>query len=424
MTDLNKYKSKCDLVMLVPHLGDGGTQKVVTTLANEWNRRGKNITVVTIYDHKDDYMLDKGIKRIKLNELEGKESIFDLIYLKLESLSNKIKEYKLLYLLVLPIQFKLRTKGFKKYIQKYYKQKKKQAGPYLHVVNRSKALRGIIKSENPSVVLSFIGSTNILTIIGSKFLGKRVVISERNDPAIQRLNHPYELLRPYIYKHASVVTANTNGALNYMKKYVPGNKLVYVPNPLDISVSNNGYRAINKTKSYVLCVGRLHHQKAYDVLLKAFKEVSVKLDNWYLIILGKGELKSELHQMAEDLGLSNRIEWKGQVSNPQKYYEMADIYTLPSRHEGMSNSLLEAMSFGLPVIVSDACHGSLDIVQHNETGVVVPVEDHMALASAILRLANNESLRKSLGEAAEKTVTRFSIPNVLKTWEQVLGMDS
>jgi len=316
----------------------------------------------------------------------------------------------------------LRPISIKKRIQKYYRKKKKEAGPYIHILNRAKSIRGIVQSEGSSVVLSFIGSTNILTTIACKFLGKKVVISERNDPAIQRLNHPYEKLRPYIYKHANVITANTNGALKYMKEYVPDNKLVYVPNPLDLSISNNGYRTMKKSKSYILCVGRLSEQKAYDVLLKAFKEISPKLDNWYLVILGKGELKKELHEMAEDLNISERVEWKGHVSNPRKYYENADIYVLPSRHEGMSNSLLEAMSFGLPAIVSEACHGSLDVIKHNKTGFVIPVNDHMALASAIEHLANNDSLRKSLGEAGKQTVSKFSVPNVLKTWEEVLGI--
>jgi len=145
--------------------------------------------------------------------------------------------------------------------------------------------------------------------------------------------------------------------------------------------------------------------------------------NWYLVILGKGELKKELHEMAEDLNISEKVEWKGHVPNPQKYYENADIYVLPSRHEGMSNSLLEAMSFGLPAIVSDACQGSLDIVKHNKTGFVIPANDHMALASAVEHLANNYSLRKSLGEAGKQTVSKFSVPNVLKTWEKILYND-
>jgi len=520
---------KCDLVMLVPHLGDGGTQKVVTTLANAWNKKGKNITVVTIYDHSDEYVLNQRIKRIKISELEIEggfllELISDVISKvilkvidKITLIKDIVKGYRLrinnklllyLYLfflfcfsffififnfvlvLVLVLNelllfainimfqflkdivfysqlaviyilsfflnvlndfidgfiylltiFKERfgfgffglsfyfimavfyTRKIYRYIYRNYWFRKK-IGPYLHIINRAKAIRSVIKSENPSVVLSFIGSTNILTTIACKFLGKKVVISERNDPAIQRLNHPYEKLRPYIYKHANIITANTNGALKVMKEYVPDNKLVYVPNPLDLSISNNGYGKMKKSKSYILCVGRLSEQKAYDVLLKAFKEISPKLDNWYLVILGKGELKKELHKMAEDLNIAERVEWKGHVSNPQKYYENADIYVLPSRHEGMSNSLLEAMSFGLPAIVSEACHGSLDIIKHNKTGFVIPVNDHMALASAIEHLANNDSLRKSLGEAGKQTVSKFSVPNVLKIWEEVLGINN
>jgi glycosyltransferase involved in cell wall biosynthesis len=528
MKGIVSNKNKCDLVMLVPHLGDGGAQKVVTTLANAWNGKGKNITVVTIYDHKDEYKLKRGIKRIKLSELEIEggfllelisEIISKLILFLMDKttrltkilqssrthLSNKLLLYMYLCL-VFPITFlififnfilvsilslielliSLINKifeffastifylkhgiintvsfflnvlndfiddfiyfftNFKQrfgfgfyglsfyfitgifYIKKIsrYRYKnywyRKNIGPYIHIINKARGIRSIIKSEDPRVVLSFIGSTNILTVIACKFLGKKVVISERNDPAVQKLNHPYNDLRPRIYRHASVVTANTNSALEVMKEYVPDNKLLYLPNPLDLSISNNGYRRKQGSKSYILCVGRLHKQKAYDVLLKAFKEISPKLDNWHIIILGKGELKKELHKMAEDLNISDKIEWKGHVSNPYIYYKNADIYVLPSRHEGMSNSLLEAMSFGLPVIVSDACHGSLDIVKHKQTGVVIPVNDHLALASAIEYLANNDSFRKSLGKAGKQTVSQFSIPNVLNIWEEVLGID-
>jgi glycosyltransferase involved in cell wall biosynthesis len=306
-------------------------------------------------------------------------------------------------------------------IKKIYRQKKKEASPYRHIINRARAIRGIIKSEKPPVILSFIGSTNILTTIACKFLGKKVVISERNDPAIQRLNHPYERLRPLIYKHATVVTANTKTALDTMKQYVPDYKLQYIPNPLDLNVSNNGARK-RRSYMYILSVGRLHEQKAYDVLLKSFKVISPKLENWRLVILGKGELKKDLHRLAEDLGISHLVEWKGHESNPYKFYRDAELYVLPSRHEGMSNSLLEAMSFGLPSIVSDACEGSLELIHDNVNGLVIPVDDHIALSDAILRLASDEKLRFRLGQEARKAIKKFELPIVLNEWENLLGL--
>jgi len=169
---------------------------------------------------------------------------------------------------------------------------------------------------------------------------------------------------------------------------------------------------------------RLIEQKAYDVLLNAFKIISPKLENWRLVILGKGELKRELHQLSEELGISHLVDWKGHVSNPYKYYSMADIYVLPSRHEGMSNSLLEAMCFGLPYIVSDACQGSLEQINDSGSGngLVVPVDNHFALADAILKLANDEKMRKEIGNAAKKTIRQFDLPVVLKKWEEILGL--
>ena len=468
----------CDLVMLVPHLGDGGTQKIVTTLANAWDKKGKRITIVTIYDHSDEYILNSGVKRLKLSDVQDASgSFYTYILGQLNLWKSEIKFKPLYFLFILfvylivllinifrflsflssktkilllrfneiinniinrLINFKSRH-GFGFFGISYYfimfvfYTRKivricvslfylplKLLGPYLHILSRARAIRSVVKSENPRVVVSFIGSTNILTTIACKFLGKRIVISERNDPAIQELNHPYNKLRPYVYKYADIVTANTHNALVTMRKYVPEKKLAYVPNPLDINIKNNKITKTEKCHNFILSVGRLHEQKAYDILLEAIKLISHELDNWRLLVLGKGELKKELHQLTCDLEISHLVDWKGHVSNPYKYYNMADIYVLPSRHEGMSNSLLEAMTFGLPVVISDACYGLLEIINNGENGIVIPVNDPNALADAIIKLIQDESLRNFLGNNAREAVKKFELNNVMGTWEKIL----
>ncbi|HYH84509.1 MAG TPA: glycosyltransferase, partial [Pyrinomonadaceae bacterium] len=82
----------------------------------------------------------------------------------------------------------------------------------------------------------------------------------------------------------------------------------------------------------------------------------------------------------------------------------------------------EAMGWGLPVVVSDGAPGPLELVEDGVTGLVVPVNDARALASALRRLARDEALRRRLGEAARERVSEYALPRALDTWESVVGL--
>ena len=95
---------------------------------------------------------------------------------------------------------------------------------------------------------------------------------------------------------------------------------------------------------------------------------------------------------------------------------------LPSRVEGTPNALLEAMSCGLPVVVSDGAPGPLELVEDGVTGLVVPVNDAAALAAAMRRLASDGELCCRLGAAARARVSEYDLPRALVAWESVLGL--
>ena len=99
-------------------------------------------------------------------------------------------------------------------------------------MQRISILRRAIKGTSPKVVLPFLPETNILTILSTIGLNTRVVISERNDPALDRLGFGWDFLRKFLYRYADVVSANSEGALNTLKEYVPEYKLKFVPNPV------------------------------------------------------------------------------------------------------------------------------------------------------------------------------------------------
>jgi len=264
-----------------------------------------------------------------------------------------------------------------------------------------------------------------MTVLAARSLPCQVIISERNDPARQKLRFPWDYLRPRYYNGAHVVTANTHGALDVMQSYVDLQKLEYVPNAvsqLDLNTEHVKKEILNGPT--VLIVGRLHHQKAHDVLLDAFAQLPPGLSEWKLSVVGQGEQEQILRNQARALGLVDRVIWHGQVEDPFPFYREAEIFVLPSRHEGTPNALLEAMSCGMAVIISDASPGPLELIEDGKTGIVVPVDDPASLARAIERLADNAELRASLGRAALEKVSEYSLPRTLLAWERLIGWKS
>jgi glycosyltransferase involved in cell wall biosynthesis len=219
-----------------------------------------------------------------------------------------------------------------------------------------------------------------------------------------------------------------------MRDFVAPKKLAFVPNPLGVPNGNghkgngangngDGSKQLAITNSpFVLTVGRLVEDKAQDVLLEAFARTGADFKDWRLAIVGDGQLSGRLRAQARALGIDERVDWHGVVPDPYLFYRTAHVFALPSRVEGTPNALLEAMSCGLPVVVSDGAPGPLELVKDGVTGLIVPVNDPAKLAAALRRLGNDEDLRTRLGAAARERVAEYDLPRALGTWETIVGL--
>jgi glycosyltransferase involved in cell wall biosynthesis len=283
------------------------------------------------------------------------------------------------------------------------------------------ALRRALRRIESPVVVAFGTSTNIITLKACRGMGRRVIISERTRAErLLRLKRWGRVSRR-LYRYADLVTANTQSALRSMEDFVDPKKMAFVPNLLALP-NGNGSAHARPVSPFVLNVGRLVEDKAHDVLLDAFAHAGDTLRDWRLAVVGDGRLREALRGRAEKLGIAERVDWHGIVPDPHTLYRAAHVFALPSRVEGMPNALLEAMSCGLAVVVSDGAPGPLEVVEDGVTGLVVPVNDAQALAAALRRLANDGELRRRLGEAARARVSEYDLPRALAAWESVVGL--
>jgi len=152
-------------------------------------------------------------------------------------------------------------------------------------------------------------------------------------------------------------------------------------------------------------VGRLEEQKGHDYLLAAVSELRRQVDGLTVLLVGEGRQEEALRQQARDLGVADVVHFLGTRRDLPLIYRALDVYVQPSRWEGLSLAMLQAMGAALPVVVSRV-GGALEVVQDRVNGRLVPVGDPQALATAVLELYRQPDQRRRLGERARRSVSK------------------
>jgi glycosyltransferase involved in cell wall biosynthesis len=167
----------------------------------------------------------------------------------------------------------------------------------------------------------------------------------------------------------------------------------------------------------VLTVGRLSREKAQIDLLAAYNHLlSTKTDlSIRLIMVGDGPERARLESAAQAYGFKERVIFTGQMTDVQLFYAAADVFVLPSHSEGSPNVLLEAMAANLPIVATDV-GGVAEIVENNESALLVPPNDPDALATAIVRVLTDNELRQRLTTNASMLVaTNYTPENYVRS---------
>lgn len=156
-------------------------------------------------------------------------------------------------------------------------------------------------------------------------------------------------------------------------------------------------------------IGRLTRQKGQDVLFQAVRQLRPAFPNLQVALAGQGEARSELEQLAADLGIQQQVHFLGVRRDRSVFYGALDAFVLPSRWEGLSLALAEAVGAGVPSIATDV-GGNAEVILDGRTGLLVPAEQPEALAAAIESVLRNPPLAERLSTAGQQDAqTRFGI---------------
>lgn len=257
--------------------------------------------------------------------------------------------------------------------------------------------------------------------LAGKMLHIPSVISERADPYLAYKNAGFLLrIKLWLINHADGGVFQTEQAKAFFGRRLQ-EKGTVIPNPVfikgDIPVID--YTTLPKT---VVSLGRIdNYQKRLDVMLDAFSIFHATHPEYVLKIYGNGEDEDMVKQWILEKDLFKCVKMMGVSCNSIRDMSKEGMFLITSDFEGISNSLLEAMACGLPVVSTDHTPGGARLlINDGENGLLVPVEDVDALAKALARFADNPKLAEKCGRKAKEVLVRFAPEHIIDLWEKYL----
>jgi glycosyltransferase involved in cell wall biosynthesis len=299
--------------------------------------------------------------------------------------------------------------------------------------------RRILKELRPDVILSFVPVTNLSMAVIGMLSPKSVPIVMCEHAFISRAfaNGEYYgafrplyrcMMRPMYNSIAAklimtAVAGKTDAVDNWR---IRKEKIEIIHNPQDISELQRRAAELpdhewlrNKTVPVIIGAGRLTRQKGFDKLLAAFTLVSNRRDA-RLLILGRGELEGDLRAIANESGISDRVQFLGFQTNHLQYISRADVFVLSSIWEAMPMVIAETMAVGTPIVSFDCPSGPREMLDGGECGFLVPDQDIGLLAEGVEYALDHQEESKKRALKARRKVEQFDVHLVARKYESVL----
>jgi glycosyltransferase involved in cell wall biosynthesis len=296
-----------------------------------------------------------------------------------------------------------------------------------------------IRSAGVQIVHTFFESADLLGGLVAKLSGCPVVISSRRDMGILRSTRHrigYRLMSSVYDQVQTVSDAVRRQAIR--ADGLEPEKVVTIPNGIEIEkvAAANGAVAMRRSLELqnagplIVTVGHIRRVKGYDVLLRAAAQVCRVHPNTTFLIVGSEQepgCERGLRNLVRQFHIEQNVRFLGKMDSHAVWslLKLCDVFCLPSRSEGMSNALLEAMACGLPCVATDV-GGTPEVLEDGRTGYFVPSEDHQAMAARIAGLLDDPERARTMGRLAQRVVeerysARSMMQTMVKMYDQLLG---
>ncbi len=233
---------------------------------------------------------------------------------------------------------------------------------------------------------------------------------------------------PKGYRHAHAWIANTRGIRDYLVSQGFASERVFhvgnfvepaTPANPDVQARLRKGLELEPNAWVIVCLGRLHRNKAFDVMLDALARLPEHIQSrpMRVLMVGDGPEREALQDQATHSGIARRIRWLGWQQDPEPYLKLADVFVCPSRHEPLGNVILEAWNQQIPVLAADT-GGPAELILPGVNGALVTVEDADDLAAGLLTLLEAEpGYRQALAAGGAQTLEQdHSKEYIVKTY--------
>jgi glycosyltransferase involved in cell wall biosynthesis len=290
-------------------------------------------------------------------------------------------------------------------------------------------LRRFLKQQNIQIVQTFFESSDIWAGFVTKSLSDAKLIWSRRDMGILR-----DRKHKIAYRLMSGIPDAVFAVSELVRQHcieedrIDPSRVQTIYNGLDLADWHGSPQPTDLSGNVVVTtVGNIRHVKGHDIFIKAAAAIVPRFSNVSFSIAG-GVLEpayfEELQTLIRDLNLTQHFQFTGAITNLREHLSAASIFVLPSRSEGFSNAIVEAMAASLPVVATKV-GGNAEAVQDGISGFIVPSEDPGALAAAITELLTDSSRANAMGAAgkriaAEKFTTEAMMTQTTKTYAKLL----
>lgn len=379
------------------HLGHGGIERAVITLANNLVKNNYEVEILSIYKLYDKvpFNVDEKVKITYL--MDGS------IALKTDIYKKCIRKFKIISL------FK---ELFKDYKFNIFKLAKDTILSIINVINKRRLVIKNIKNSNDDVLISTRDFLN--KIIGNNSKDNQITIGWEHNHHHGNMKYAKKIVNSV--KKLNYFVLVSNDLKEFYSNELRGTncKCVFIPNTLDF-VSN---RVSSLKEKRIISVGRLSKEKGYLDLLEMSKEIFKDNKDWKLDIVGDGSERETLEKYINDNNLSKHVSLLGKRDSNyiNDLLSKSSIYLMTSYTESFGIVLIEAMNFGLPVIAFDDAEGAREIIVNNKNGYLIKNRNKKEYVSKVNELINNIDARIKLGKEGKENSKKYDPEIVYKKW--------